>query len=211
MAEQSGPAVIALVASAGGLRAVTAVLQAFPADFPAAVVVAQHLSGNGSALVEILAHRTRLPIAWASDGVMLERGRVLIAPPGNAIEVLPDGALSVTPAPNTTGSGPFDVLLRSLAASFGARAAAVVLSGMGRDGALGALAVRNAGGTVLAQTPESAEHSRMPQAAIETGGVDAVLDIRDVGPALLDVVRGGEPPLTPHAQRDEPAETDETA
>src|SRR5690349_6832922 len=119
MAEFPGPAAIALVASAGGLEAVSAVLRDFPPDLPAAVVVAQHLGGSGSALAEILRQRTALPVSWAADGMVLEGGRVLIAPPRTAIEVRPDGTLALRPAPNTTGSGPFDRLLTSLADSFG--------------------------------------------------------------------------------------------
>ncbi|WP_426513849.1 chemotaxis protein CheB [Dactylosporangium sp. McL0621] len=189
-----GPAVVALVASAGGLGAVTTVLKAFPADLPAAVVVAQHLGGHGSALVEILRRRTGLPVSWAVDGMVLQRGRVVIAPPKTAVEVLPDGTLAMTPSPNSSETGPLDVLLRSLADSFGAQAAGVVLSGMGRDAAAGARALKDAGGTVVAQSEDSAEYPGMPRAAVEIGAVDLVLDLRDIGPVLVDVVRGGELP-----------------
>lgn len=191
MKDPAAPSVIALVASAGGLDAVSSVLRELPEDFPAAVIVAQHLGGRGSALAEILRHRISLPVSWASDGMTLAPGHVLVAPPRTAIRALPDGTLALTPAPNTSRSGPFDTLLTSLAESFGPRAAAAVLSGMGRDGTLGARALKDAGGTVVAQSPRSAEHSRMPDAAVEAGAVDVVLDVHDIGPALLDLVRGG--------------------
>ncbi|MBG0566778.1 chemotaxis protein CheB [Actinoplanes aureus] len=190
----SGTAVVVLVASAGGLGPLTSVLKTFPPDFPAAVVVAQHLAGRGSALVEVMKRRVRLPVSWATDGMVLQRGKVVIAPPLSALEVLPDGTVSLRPSANSALSGPLDALLTSLADSFGARVAAAVLSGMGRDSALGARALKDAGATVIAQSEESAEHSSMPLAAVESGAVDLVLDVRDIGPVLVDVVRGGELP-----------------
>ena len=188
------PVVVALVASAGGLGAIATVLRAFPRDIPVAVIVAQHLGGHGSALVEVLRHRIDLPVSWASDGRVLERGTVVVAPPKTSVEVLPDGTVSLKPGPNTVSGGPLDLLLTSLADSFGARAAAAVLSGMGHDGAAGARALKDTGATVVAQSEVSAEHSGMPLAAIEAGAVDLVLDLSDIGPVLLDVVRGGELP-----------------
>ena len=83
------------------------------------------------------------------------------------------------------------MLLASLAAAFGAGALAVILSGSGTDGAQGALAVKAAGGTVVAD--ESAEYSGMPQAAIDSGAVDQVLPLGQIGPAVVDFVR----PLKP--------------
>ena len=87
--------VVALVTSAGGLEAVSAVLRDLPADFPAAVVVAQHLSGQGSALAGILDRRTKLPVEWASSGTPLVPGRVVVCPPRRQLEILPDGTCAV--------------------------------------------------------------------------------------------------------------------
>ncbi|GAA4608833.1 signal transduction histidine kinase/chemotaxis response regulator CheB [Actinoplanes octamycinicus] len=188
------PDVVALIASAGGLGAITAVLKRLPPGFPAAVLVAQHLGGQGSALVDIMQRRIGLPVSWAQDGATLKGGRVTVAPPQTAVEVLPDSTLSVSPAPNSAASGPLDTLLISLADSFGPRAVAVVLSGMGRDGTLGARALRVSGGTVVAQSEDSAEHTGMPRSVVEAGAADLVLDVRDIGPVLADLIRGGELP-----------------
>jgi chemotaxis response regulator CheB len=90
------PAVeVAVVTSAGGLDAVSAVLGGLPEDFPAAVVVAQHLSGQGSRLVEILSRRVRLPVGWACDGGRIEAGQVSVCPPRSVLEVLPDGSCAI--------------------------------------------------------------------------------------------------------------------
>ena len=72
---------VALVSSAGGLEAMRVVLRELPADFPACVIVAQHLGGQGSALVKILSRQAKLPAEWASTGARLTPGRVLVCPP----------------------------------------------------------------------------------------------------------------------------------
>ena len=81
---------VALVASAGGLEALTAVLRTLPGDFPAAIVVAQHLGGQGSRLVEILGRRLALEVVWACDGAAVAPGVVTVCPPRSRLEVLPD-------------------------------------------------------------------------------------------------------------------------
>jgi two-component system chemotaxis response regulator CheB len=83
-----------------------------------------------------------------------------------------------------------DLLFDSMAAAFGTRALACVLTGTGRDGATGVGAVRSGGGTVIAQDPESAEFPGMPQAAVDTGGVDFVLPLEEIAPVMLDLVEG---------------------
>src|SRR5262245_29936155 len=87
--------VVALVASAGGLDALSAILRSLPGGLPAAVLVVQHLAGSASALVEILGRRGALPVAWADDGAPLAPGRVLVCPPRKRLEVLPDGTCAL--------------------------------------------------------------------------------------------------------------------
>lgn len=120
--EASRAEVIALVASAGGLEAVTKVLRDVPVDTPAAVVVAQHLGGQGSTLVEILRRRVALPVDWAVDGGRIEAGSVTVAPPRSVLEVLPDGSCVVRASEGTLVERPLDALLASVGDSFGSRA-----------------------------------------------------------------------------------------
>ena len=182
--------VVALVASAGGLGALTAVLKDLREDFPAAIVVDQHL-GVGSTLPEILARRTALPVSWARDGEMLEAGTVHVCPRHMHLRVLPDlrCALSAFDG-EILLERPLDVLLRSLAASCGARALAVVLTGIASDGAAGALALHAAGGTVLVQDPATAEYGDMPAATLAAGAADLVLPLERIGTALAELARG---------------------
>ena len=185
------PFVVALVASAGGLSAINHVLLRLPPGLPAAVVVVQHLGSLGSNLAEILRRRSALPVAWIAGHERLRPGRVYVCPPKQMLEVMPDAECSLTPVDRDHRLRPIDFFLMSLADSCGQRAMAVVLTGMGRDSADGSQAVSRAGGTVLVQSPDSAEFPGMPSAVIESGTADLVLPLRDIGAAIADVVARG--------------------
>ncbi|MGW3963984.1 chemotaxis protein CheB [Amycolatopsis sp. NPDC005003] len=189
--EQAASPVVALVASAGGLGAIASVLSTLPAGFGFAVVVGQHLGGHGGMLADILRRRLPLPVEWAADGEPLLPGTVTVCPARTLMELLPDGTVSLAPATGPGSGGVLDALLASLAGSVGERAVGVVLSGMGQDGLAGAQAIRRAGGTVIAQSAQSAEHSSMPLAVTEAGVANLVLDLPEIGPVLWDVAQGG--------------------
>ncbi len=184
--------VVALAASAGGLRALSQVLGGLPAGFPAALVVVQHLDPHHrSHLAEILAHRTALRVTQAEEGDLLRHGVVRIAPPDRHLLVRPDGTLELSRGEAVHFSRPSaDRLFESLAASFGPRAVAVVLSGSGSDGDRGVRAVKARGGFVIAQDASSSEFFGMPGSAIRSGAVDRVLPLEDIAPALLALVAG---------------------
>ncbi|WP_051768015.1 chemotaxis protein CheB [Amycolatopsis vancoresmycina] len=198
-----GPAspVVALVASAGGLGAITSVLSTLPAGFGFAVVVAQHLGGHGGKLVDILRRRLPLPVEWAAEHRPLRPGTVTVCPARTVVELLPDQTLSLAPVTGRGSGGVLDALLCSLADSAGERAVAVVLSGMGQDGVAGARAVKGAGGTVITQSERSAEHASMPRSVTEAGVANLVLDLPEIGPVLWEVAQGG---ALPHAAGDRP-------
>ncbi len=181
--------VVALVASAGGLDALSEVLAALPAMLPAAVLVLQHLeSGRVSQLPEILAGRTPLRVQVATDGTELRAGTVYVAPSGRHLRITEDRTLSLTDTPRVQFSRPSaDVLLDSLAAA-GAPVIAVVLSGRGQDGAQGSLHVARSGGTVLAQDRATSLHFGMPGAAARTGGVSEVLPLAGIAPRLMHLI-----------------------
>src|SRR5262245_58883130 len=119
--------VVALVASAGGLDAVSAVLRDLPADLPAAIIVQQHLGGHSSVLPTILQRRLGRPVNWATDGApIVVPGRITVSPPRTCVEILPDGTCGLRTVEPASGRA-HDELLRSLADSFRDRALAVVL------------------------------------------------------------------------------------
>ncbi|WP_433200528.1 chemotaxis protein CheB [Dactylosporangium sp. CS-047395] len=195
--EGRGVEVVALVTSAGGLEALSGVLRTLPPDFPAAIVIAQHLGGQGSVLVDILARRIVLPVGWAREGGRIESGAVTVCPPRSVLEVLPDRTCAVRPVESVLADRPLDALLTSVGDSFAGAALAVVLTGMGSDGVAGAAAVRAAGGFVIAQSSETAEQPAMPAAATAAGAVDLVLPLHEIGPALQSAALGGQLPLPP--------------
>ena len=184
---QSGFDVVALAASAGGLNALSHVLAALPANFPAAIVVVQHLDPrHRSLMADILSRRTAAPVKEAEEGERVQPGCVYVAPPNRHLLVNPDRALSLTQTQLVHFVRPSaDLLFESTAASFKERAIAVVLSGSGHDGAMGVTAIHKMGGTVIVQDAKSAEFTGMPEAAAATGVADFVLALDEIAPALL--------------------------
>lgn len=183
---------VALAASAGGLKALTDVLAALPADFPAALVVVQHLDPrHRSLMAEILGKRTRLQVSQAREGDRLQPGHVYIAPPNQHLLVNADGILSLSQTELVHFVRPSaDLLFESAAASHKERAIAVVLSGSGRDGSMGVKAIKKMGGTVIVQDEKTSEFFGMPDAALQTGLVDFVLPLSEIAPALQTLVKG---------------------
>jgi signal transduction histidine kinase/chemotaxis response regulator CheB len=181
--------VVAVVTSAGGLDALSRVLGELEPGFPTAVVVGQHLGGHGSRLVEILGRRVALPVEWARDGAPIKPGRITVCPPRTVLEVLPDRTCAVRPTLGVARERPLDALLTSVADGFGAGAVGVVLTGLGRDGAAGTTAITAAGGIVIAQSEQTAEHPAMPRAAAEAGA-DIVLPLHEIAGVVADFVSG---------------------
>lgn len=182
--------VVALAASAGGLRALSHVLAALPGDFPAALVVVQHLDPrHRSLMADILSRRTALTVKEAENGDRLSAGTAYIAPPNNHLLVNGDGSLTLTQTELVHFVRPSaDLLFESVAASYKDRAVAVVLSGTGQDGAMGVRAIKKMGGTVIAQDEHSAEFGGMPAAALKTDSVDFVLSLEEIPGALVKLV-----------------------
>jgi two-component system chemotaxis response regulator CheB len=180
--------VVALVGSAGGIAAMGRVLAALPADLDAAVVVVLHLTPHHpSLLARVLARSTPLLVQEAHDGAVLEPGVVYVAPPDAHLLVTAAGTLRLEVSELVHFVRPSaDALLFSIARDYAGRRLAVVMSGSGVDGAAGAAALRQAGGRVIAQDAATAEHFGMPGAAIQAGGVDEVLSLDDIGPAVLE-------------------------
>jgi two-component system, chemotaxis family, protein-glutamate methylesterase/glutaminase len=178
--------VVALAASAGGLNALTHVLAALPREFPAALVIVQHVDPrHRSLMAEILARRTRIAVKQAREGDILRPGLAYIAPPNRHLLVNRDLTLSLTQTELVHFVRPSaDLLFESTAASFKERAIAVVLSGSGSDGAMGVKAIKKMGGTVIVQDARQAEFAGMPEAARATGVADFVLELDEIAPAL---------------------------
>ena len=186
--------VVALAASAGGLTALSSILSSLPPEFPAVVLVVQHLDPrHRSLMAEILSKRSPLEIREAREGDTLSPKTVFIAPPNRHLLVNLDGTLSLSQSELVHFVRPSaDLLFESVAAIYKDRAIAVVLTGTGSDGTMGVQAIKKMGGTVIAQDEKTSEFFGMPGAAIKTGNVDFVLPLDEIAPALVTLVMKGD-------------------
>jgi two-component system, chemotaxis family, protein-glutamate methylesterase/glutaminase len=182
--------VVAFASSAGGLNALMATLTGLPGDFPAAVVVVQHLDPHHpSVLAALLDRKTALSTKQAEPDDTLQPGLVLIAPPDHHLLVNADGTVSLTQTELVHYLRPSaDLLFESVAAGFKSRAIGVVLSGTGADGSMGVRAIKTTGGTLIAQDEASSEFFGMPGAAARTGLIDHVLPLVEITPMLVKLV-----------------------
>ncbi|MDB9520894.1 chemotaxis protein CheB [Dolichospermum circinale CS-1225] len=185
--------IVAVAASAGGLTALIEVLTDLPADFKAAIVIVQHLDPrHPSLMAEILSRRTVLKVISAKEGDTLTPGTVYIAPPDNHLLINGDGKVSLSQSEMVHFLRPSaDLLFESVAASYQARAIAVVLTGTGTDGAMGVEAIKKMGGTVIVEDAKTAEFPGMPAAAIKTGNVDIILPLAEISLALRTLIMSG--------------------
>ena len=181
-----GVMIVAVGASAGGLDACTRLVEMIPDGNGMAFIVVQHLEPtHKSMMVDLLKSHTAMRVVEAVDGQTVEPDHVYLIPPGTYLAVV-QGTLRLSPPAARHGARmPFDFLLNALAAGAGERVAAIVLSGTGSDGSIGLQAIKAAGGLVIAQDPDEAAYDGMPQSAIDTGHVDAVLKTADMPAALL--------------------------
>ncbi|MEJ0034745.1 MAG: chemotaxis protein CheB [Gammaproteobacteria bacterium] len=206
--------IVAIGASAGGLEAISELLAALPAESNMAFALVQHLDpAHESLLPELLAKKTSMPVVQVRDELTVEAGHVYVIPP-NATLTIVGQCFRLTRRPSGTGLHlPVDSLFASLAQERGSAAICVVLSGGNADGSRGVRAIKQAGGVVFAQLPESAKFPSMPRKAIETGCVDFVLRPDQIAHALVrlghhpEIQTTPEPP--PDATPDEPLAPDE--
>jgi two-component system chemotaxis response regulator CheB len=179
--------IIGICASTGGPPVLRDVLAQLPLGFPAPVLVVQHITrGFAEPLARWLDECIQLPVGMAADAAWARPG-VWIAPDDAHLALGPDFRLRLDRRPLGHGHRPSgDVLLRSAADSVGSRAAAVILTGMGRDGAQGLAAVRRAGGVTIAQDEATSAVYGMPRAAAECGA-ELILSSGEIGHALVQL------------------------
>jgi two-component system chemotaxis response regulator CheB len=182
--------VVAIAASLGGIKAIRSILSVLPADFPAAIIIVQHLHPvYPSGLVELLSRHTKLLVKWAEEGDRLQPGIVYVAPPDHHVLVRESGLLSLSQSPRVQWVRPSaDVLFESVATNYCERTIAVILTGLGSDGANGAQMVKWMGGRVLVQNMATSRSFGMPGAVIKAGCVDFILPLDTIAYALVALV-----------------------
>ncbi len=178
----SAPVGLAVVgASAGGVEALKSFAARLPADLGCPVVVVLHVSATGTSVMpQILARAGPLPAVAASDGEVPQPGRLYVAPPDRHVLVTPAG-LRLSSGPRVSGHRPaIDPAMQSAAATYGARAVGIVLSGTRDDGAAGLAAIKAGGGRTLVQNPDEALFAEMPRNAMAHTPVDAVMAVAEL-------------------------------
>lgn len=180
---------VVIGSSAGGIEALSTVLGALAADFPAPIVVAQHLDPNRpSHLDVILTRRTKLTVRMAADSEPLQPGVVYVVPSDRDIEIT-DHEARLLVGKSRHAKPSVNLLLSSASRVFGERLIAVILTGTGSDGATGAREVKAAGGTVIIEDPATAAFPGMPKSLAPTT-VDIVAHLEQIGPILHDLLAG---------------------
>jgi two-component system, chemotaxis family, protein-glutamate methylesterase/glutaminase len=180
---------IAIAASTGGPKALGVLLPRLTKSIRVPVVITQHMPQHFTAsLAETLSRQTGKPVVEAGDGQVLEAGTVYIAPGGRHLVVRRAGQqaiCSLSDAPPENGCKPSaDVMFRSVAQTFGGDVVAIILTGMGNDGAAGATSIRAAGGYVIAQDEASSIVWGMPGSAVAARAVDAVHPLGNIAGAV---------------------------
>ncbi|SFS02576.1 two-component system, chemotaxis family, response regulator CheB [Stenotrophomonas maltophilia] len=173
------PEVMVVGASAGGVAALQAIVEALPAGLSVPVLVVLHVPRDrNSRIVEVLSPHCAVPVREAEDKQPIERGTVTFAPPDYHLLVEDRSSVALSIDPPVLYSRPaIDPLFESAAAVFGPRVLALLLTGASSDGSEGVAAVREAGGRAWLQCPEEAEASMMPASALQHAGADAVLPL----------------------------------
>ncbi len=186
---QETPDLVVVGASAGGIEALSILIGSLPKEFPAPLVIAQHLDpSRPSSLGEILQHATSLQVVVVDGHTRLEPGHVYVVP-SNRHVLINESSVEFESNPQGRPRPSVDLLLSTAAANYGERLIAVILTGSGSDGAVGAVEVKNQGGTVIIQNPNTARFPSMPLALPPTA-VDHVADIERIGPLLYDLLTG---------------------
>ena len=182
--------VVGIGASAGGLEAIEAFFTNVPSDSGLAFVIIQHLSPDYKSLMpEILLKRTTLPVHTAEDGMKVEPNNIYLIPRKMNMKIF-HSKLHLTEK-NTMHvlNLPIDIFLHSLAEDFEEKAIAVILSGTGSDGSRGIRAVKEMGGMIIAQEPDSAKFDGMPKSAITSGTVDFILEPQEIPEKIISYVK----------------------
>ncbi|HEX3920539.1 MAG TPA: chemotaxis protein CheB [Caulobacteraceae bacterium] len=180
---------VVIGASAGAVEALSRLLPAFPADYPAPVLVVVHVpAGRGNVLVPLFQARCRAVVKEAEDKEPLRGGTIYFAPSDYHLLVEPDHTVSLSSDAPVLHSRPsIDVLFESAADAFGPALAGVVLTGANEDGAAGLRAIEAAGGRVLVEDPAGAYAPAMPAAALAACEAARRLSLDAIGSHLVDL------------------------
>jgi two-component system CheB/CheR fusion protein len=193
--------IVGVGASAGGLEALEQFFKKVPAGSGLAFVIVQHLDPTQKGmLVELLQRKTPIRVLQITDGIAIEPNKIYVIPPNKDLSVLHGVLHLLEPAEPRGLRLPIDFFFRSLAADLQTLSIGVILSGMGSDGTLGAREIKEKGGAVFVQKPESAKFDSMPVMAIDAGSADIVAPAEELPGKIIDYLKHLTLPA-PHDQK----------
>lgn len=172
--------------SAGGFQALVKMLRPLPRDFPIPILVVRHqLADSDNYIVQALSKECQLKVSYAIEGEKPNNGHVYIAPPDRHLTIGPQGLIVLSKSAPVNYSRPsIDLLFQSAAKIYREGVLAVILTGANQDGAEGAKWVKQYGGDILVQDPDSAEASAMPKATLKKVDADYIVWLDQIGPQL---------------------------
>ena len=183
---------IAIGSSAGGPHAVSVILGALPADMPAAVVIVQHVDEHMAAgMAEWLGSQSAMPVSVAAEGDRLVAGRVLLAGTADHLVLKSAERVGYTVEPRDYVYRPsVDAFFHSVVKHWRGDVVGVLLTGMGRDGAIGLKALRDQGRYTIAQDEATSAVYGMPKAAAKLQAAVSILPLDQIAPRLIAELRG---------------------
>jgi two-component system chemotaxis response regulator CheB len=180
--------IIVIGSSAGGVFALQEIVASLPLDLDASIFIVQHVSPDSQSLLpKILSHKGRLKAVHPSDGEVIEKGMIYIAPPDRHM-IIEGNRILIKKGPKENRFRPsIDALFRSAAYNYGARVVGVILTGMLDDGTSGMWSVKRLGGTGIIQRPEEAAYPSMPTSVLEYVKIDYILPLSEIADKLNEL------------------------
>jgi two-component system, chemotaxis family, protein-glutamate methylesterase/glutaminase len=179
---------IVIGASAGGLKALRALLEKIPSEFTIPILIVQHIgSDSENSWIYITNEKSKIMVKEGEDKEQIMEGHVYIAPPDYHMLVEYDKTLALSKDERVNYSRPsIDVLFESAAAVYGKDLAGIVLTGSNHDGSKGLGKIKENGGITIVQDPAEAEYKEMPEAAIRTGKADHIITLQAISDYLIN-------------------------
>ena len=179
---------VTIGASAGGLYALSFLLEQLPSDYSIPVIVIQHRAKDQKELLEeVLQHKCKISIKQADEKEKIKNGFVYVAPPAYHLLIERDHTFSLSSDEQTFSRPSIDILFESAAEVFKDKLIGVILTGANTDGSLGIATIRKYGGLTIAQSPQEANFPFMPQAAINKGGIAFTWTLKEIRNFLLEL------------------------
>ena len=180
--------IVCIGGSAGGLDAYIRLLKNLPADMGVAVVIVNHLRTVATYLHEILPHYTKMPVELITEKLVIQPDHVFIIPEKRDLHVL-DGEFRLKPISKPRGwPDVITVFMRSLTEYWNGKLIAVIVSGYDGDGAAALCGIKDVGGITIAQKPDTAGQSDMPESAIASGCIDFILSPEDIAKEIKRIM-----------------------